>query len=147
MNAFVIIRILIGGLLAFSGFEKLIVPYQNFLYVIEGYQCFDPALEELAARVVPWVEFLTGIFLILGLWTRFALRSALVLFVSFILIVGQAILRKLPIDKCGCFGEGIAFPLPVVLSMDMVFLVLMFILLLRIEQASSFSLDRHFERS
>ncbi len=147
MNVFVILRIMIGGLFVFSGVEKLLHPYQNFLYVIQSYQCFDATIEELAARVVPWVEFLTGAFLILGLWSRWALRSALVLFVCFILIVGQAIIRKLPIDKCGCFGEGLSLPLPAVLSLDTFLTLVTLVLLFRIQQSSAFSLDRYFERS
>lgn len=147
MNWFVLSRIAIGALLCFSGGEKLLSHYQNFLYVIQGYQFLPMALEEAVARIFPWLEFIIGLFLLLGLWVSLALRAALAVFTGFIAIVGQALIRELPIKECGCFGEAISLPPQTVLLMDSFIWLLIVKLLLNTVRTSSFSLDQYFEKN
>ena len=148
-----IIRIFIGLVLLVSGFEKLMSPYQNFLYVIQAYAMFPllpgipgwspSGLEKLAALSVPWVELMAGIFLSLGLWTDWSLKGALLLFGSFIVIVGQALLRGLPIDQCGCFGENIHILPQYIIVFDSVMLLSIFWLLRHPSKTKIFSLDNN----
>jgi uncharacterized membrane protein YphA (DoxX/SURF4 family) len=147
MILFVLFRVAIGFMFVISGGEKLIGPYQNFLYVIQSYEVFPPALEEAAARIVPWFELFTGVFLVLGLWTKQSLRAAMVLLIGFILIVSQAIIRDLPISECGCFGELASFPLHVVLMFDTIVFTINFVLLKKFGLTLCFSLDRFFGKS
>ncbi len=93
---------------------------------------------------MPWIELFVGIFLLLVLWINIALKGAGLLFVSFIFVVGQALIRRLPIDECGCFGQLISFPLPMVLAMDSVLLLITIGLMKKIDQTSTFSLDKYF---
>ena len=143
-NIFPFIRLAAGTLLAVSGSEKLFSHYQNFLYVIQSYQLFPSSLEYAAAVILPWVEFLIGLFLLLGLWLPVMLRLAGMLFLAFMIIVSQALIRGLPIDECGCFGELIFFPLWGVLLMDSVFLILIALSIKNIDSAATFSLDHYF---
>ena len=147
MNLFVLSRVLVAGLLIFSGLEKLISPYQNFLYVIQSYQLLPPMGEEWTAKIFPWIEFLVGLFLGLGLWTQCALRGALVLFTVFVTVVGQALIRHLPISECGCFGEAISLPLQTVLLMDSFIWLLIVKLLFQLAKTSALSLDQYFEKA
>jgi len=39
---------------------------------------------------------------------------------AFIGILASAILRKLPVQSCGCFGEALTLSLPQMLSIDLV---------------------------
>lgn len=144
INIFVVLRIVIGCLFIISGFEKLISPYQNFLYVIQGYQFLPDHGEEIVARVMPWVEFFTGIFLLLGFNLAWSLRAAFLFFLTFIIVVSQALIRHLPIDECGCFGELISFPPQGVLIMDSVCLILVAKLHQRLGKTSAMSLDQYF---
>jgi len=144
ISFFVIIRILIGGLFIVSGFEKLIGPYQNFLYVVQSYEFLNPAMNELTARLLPWIELFLGVFIVLGLWLHWMLRALFFLIVLFILVVGQALIRDLPITECGCFGDLVSFPPYVVILFDSVLLVLTGLLIKRKESVELFSLDRTF---
>lgn len=144
-SIFVILRCLIGGLLIVSGAEKLISPYQNFLYVVQGYALLSPFLEEITARVIPWIELMTGVFLFLGLWLPTVLKLSLALFGSFMLVVGQALIRKLPLTECGCFGEFISLPPYAVLIMDSVIFIVLALLLKNIQKTNFLSLDGYFE--
>ncbi|MCA9399913.1 MAG: DoxX family membrane protein, partial [Candidatus Omnitrophica bacterium] len=113
INFYIFIRVFIGGLFIVSGFNKIVNPVENFQYIVETYDIFPDALEVVIARVVPWLELVFGIFCALGLWLTWSLRGIFCLFTGFIIILSQAIIRKLPIDECGCFGEGLSFPMPV----------------------------------
>jgi uncharacterized membrane protein YphA (DoxX/SURF4 family) len=140
------LRILIGLIFIVSGAEKLIWPYQNFLYVVQGYQLLPPGLDEFFARVFPWIEFLLGLFMALGFWLPVTLPGVMIMLTTFILAVSQAIIRKLPMEECGCFGELISFPLPVVILMDSVLLALTFLVLFNLKKAETLSLDRYFQK-
>jgi len=143
---FVIGRILIGCLFIVSGFEKLIGPYQNFLYVVQSYEFLPTLLEEMVARTLPWIELFLGVFLVVGLWLKWALRSIWVVIFLFILIVSQALLRKLPIDECGCFGGLISLPLYAVLIFDSMLFLLTGALLKQEKRINIFSLDQYFRK-
>lgn len=133
----------IGSIFVISGFEKLIGPYQNFLYVIQNYSFLPLSLAEIVARFSPWVELLLGTFLVLGLWLKWTLRAVMALLLMFMVVVIQALIRNLPIDECGCFGALISFPLPVVLAFDTTVFVLAWFLSFRRKEAERCSLDRY----
>jgi uncharacterized membrane protein YphA (DoxX/SURF4 family) len=141
-----LIRILIGLLFIVSGAEKLIWPYQNFMYVLEGYQLFSPGVESLIARVFPWVEFILGIFMVLGFWLPITLRGVLATFTVFILVIGQALIRKLPIDECGCFGSLISLKPQQTLFMDSFCFLALVWLNSNVKAAARFSLDNYLSK-
>ena len=145
INAFVVFRILIGLLFIVSGFEKLIGPYQNFLFIVQNYDMLPPWGEEFVARVFPWIEFLLGVFMMLGLWLPWAISGIMLMLFGFIVIVGQALIRGLPIDECGCFGELISFPLNAIIIFDSLLFILTRLLLNKREEAKKFSLDGYFD--
>jgi uncharacterized membrane protein YphA (DoxX/SURF4 family) len=140
---FVLLRVLIGGLFIVSGLEKLLNPYQNFLYAIQGYELLSSPFDVWMAKIFPWIEFFIGLFVFLGFWLKGSLTAVLFFFLMFITAVGQALLRKLPVTECGCFGGLITFPLWVTFIMDIGFLVLTFLLKKKNVQANELSLDRY----
>ncbi|MCA9407005.1 MAG: DoxX family membrane protein [Candidatus Omnitrophica bacterium] len=141
INVYILIRVFIGGLFIVSGFNKIVNPVENFQYIVETYDIFPDVLEVVIARVVPWLELVFGIFCVLGLWLTWSLRGIFCLFVGFIIILSQAIVRKLPIDECGCFGEGLSFPMPVMLLIDTTMLTLTFLMIRNMQRTRQLSLD------
>ncbi len=137
-----IIRLMLGGLFIISGGEKVLGPLQNFLYVISAYQVFPPPLDQAAALVFPWVELAIGFCVFLGLWLRTALAGLLLMSLALMAIVGQAVIRQLPLDSCGCFGELIHLPLQGVFFLDLSVFVLTLLCLINIRKTSFFSLDQ-----
>jgi uncharacterized membrane protein YphA (DoxX/SURF4 family) len=142
----VLLRIVIGSIFLVSGFGKLLGPYQNFLYVIEAYRFLPSAIEFLVAQIFPWIELFVGVFVILGLWTPWALRGALVCFGVFVVVVAQALLRGLPLDNCGCFGDWIHLKPQMVIVLDSASILIVFLLLRYCHHAQKFSLDHYFDR-
>jgi len=143
---FPVIRIILGVLFIISGGEKLLSPMANFVYVIEGYAVFPPVLTGAAAFFFPWVELFTGLFLVLGLWIRQSLLVLMLMSLALVGIVGQAIIRKLPLDSCGCFGEMIHLPLRSVILLDFSVFTLSLLCLVNFKKTQSFSLDALYAR-
>lgn len=140
---FALCRIAVGLIFLLSGFEKAIHPYQNFMYVIEGYQLLPGWAEMAVARIFPWIELFTGLFLVLGLWSEYAIRTALVMTAVFICVVGQALLRGLPLEQCGCFGELVHIKPQVIIVLDSFLLLLNMYLALNPRRLKQFSLDQY----
>lgn len=143
----VLIRVILGVLFIISGGEKILSPMENFLYVIDGYQVIPRAVEPLVALLFPWVELLAGLFILLGLWLRQALGVLMAMSLSLVVIVGQAIVRQLPLENCGCFGELVHVPLRGVILIDLSVAALTLLCLVKIKSASRFSLDEMYART
>lgn len=146
MNKLVVIRIIIGAFFVFSGFEKLVVPVENFQAVIDSYDILNHNLVGIAALIMPWIELFAGVFTVLGLWLKVSLGVLCCMTLTFIGVVGQAIVRALPIDECGCFGESLSLPLPAVIVMDSILCILIIILIKNLTNTSVFSLDNYFSK-
>lgn len=144
-NLLVLFRVSIGMLLLFSGFQKASLPYQNFLYAIQIYDLLPSVIEEWTARVFPWVEIALGLFLCAGLWVRWSALAAAGAFLLFIFVIGQALVRGLPVDECGCFGEMISVPPHWMIGFDSLMFAMLLLIFFRHERAGAFSLDRVLE--
>ena len=142
-----ILRVVIGSIFIVSGLGKLLGPYQNFLYALQAYQVLPSWAEVLTAQIFPLIELIIGLFVLLGLWTSWSLRGASVLFGAFVVVVGQALIRGLPIESCGCFGEWVHLKLQTIIVMDSVSLLLTLLLLRNIPQTRKFSLDSYFDKA
>ncbi len=99
-------RLALGGVFIYSGWLKAVAPAEEFAYAIGTYKVVPPGLAMFAALTVPWIEIYLGAFLASGVFTRysaFCLAAALIGFEGLLL---QAIIRKLPVTSCGCFGAS-----------------------------------------
>ena len=76
-------RLLIGCVFLYASIHKIIEPAQ-FAQDIRNYQILWPALSNIAALTLPWIEFVAGSFLILGIFTRPAAFIATGLLVVFL---------------------------------------------------------------
>jgi len=141
------VRILIGAFFIVIGIDKVMSPYQNFLYVVQAYQLFPEPLENIVARVFPWMELFLGIFLFLGLYLRWTIRAFLLILSAFILIITQALVRKLPLESCGCFGGLFSSDIQTTLLLDLSLWFFCYLMLKTPEKTSYLSLDRYFEKT
>ncbi len=119
-NLWVIARLFIGLIFVYTGLTKLVDPVENFRAIVAEYRMIPYFFVTIISYTVPWVEFLAGVFLILGYMSRW---SALVLggmSAGFVVLLGGEFLLtgKFPLD-CGCFGAGFIKPsVPQVFSLD-----------------------------
>jgi triosephosphate isomerase len=140
-----VLRFVIALIFIVSGFEKLISPSENFLYVLQAYAVFPDVIARIASVVFPWIELGIGVFLALGLWLRPAVMALACMSGSLIMVVAQAIIRQLPIDSCGCFGELIHLPLKGVIILDLVIFASAIFFLRDMGAVRRFSLDKFYD--
>jgi len=96
-------RLVVGGLFIWAGVLKIIDPL-GFGQSIENYRFFPHGLAFIIAIVLPWVEVLSGLFLIIGLFRRSSALITSVMIIGFIGLVAVAMLRGID-TTCGCFGS------------------------------------------
>ncbi len=96
-------RLVVGGLFIWAGVLKIIDPL-GFAQSIENYRFFPRGLVFIIAIVLPWVEVLSGVFLIVHLFRRSSALIISVLLIGFIGLVVIAMLRGID-TTCGCFGS------------------------------------------
>jgi uncharacterized membrane protein YphA (DoxX/SURF4 family) len=96
-----ILRLGFGALLIFASIDKIQHPYE-FAEVVENYRVLGPDLSRWVAVFVPYLEALTGLLLVLGVWLDAAVSINAMLMVGFLFLVLQAFIRGLDIN-CGCF--------------------------------------------
>jgi uncharacterized membrane protein YphA (DoxX/SURF4 family) len=99
-------RVILGGLFVFAGVMKLLKP-MDFAQAIEAFKLMPEKAEHLtvlATFVMPWLEIITGGFLVIGLWARSAALVISALLVVFIGMIASVLVRGLDVN-CGCFGK------------------------------------------
>jgi uncharacterized membrane protein YphA (DoxX/SURF4 family) len=98
-------RLVLGGVFVLSGLTKLPAP-RTFEISIDSYQLNLPVpVVETMARVLPIIELGLGIWLLVGLFTRFSAIIGGILMSVFTIAITQAWIRGIDAD-CGCFGGG-----------------------------------------
>ena len=96
-------RLVLGVIFALAGLAKLGLPFA-MAESIRAYEMgLPPFLVTFMANVLPPIELGVGIWLLLGLFTRFSAGITAALMVVFTIAVTQAWARGLDIN-CGCFG-------------------------------------------
>ena len=113
-----LVRAVLGSVFVVSGFQKLWTHPENFAAVIEKFDILHGLPVTVLAHTLPWVELLAGVFLVLGLRTQVSLFVLWIMNTVFIGILSSALLRKLPIDECGCFGEAVTLSPSQMLAVD-----------------------------
>jgi uncharacterized membrane protein YphA (DoxX/SURF4 family) len=99
-------RVLVGAVLVYAGASKASAPVEEFANVVQSYGLLSSDLSLSTAAVLPWLELVVGWALLLGVQTRASAAGAVGLFAVFLTALGSALLRKIPLPNCGCFGDG-----------------------------------------
>lgn len=99
-----ILRLVLGGVLVWASWSKLVDPYSN-VATVRAYQLVPEPWPKLLGYGLPIVEVLVGLCLIVGLITRISGLFAAGLMAMFIFGIASVWIRGIEIN-CGCFGNG-----------------------------------------
>jgi putative oxidoreductase len=97
-------RLVLGSVFVIAGIEKIVNP-NAFAKAIHNYQLVPFAALNVMALVLPWLEVLTGVFLIFGIRLRASSALVAAMLVVFLIAIGSAMARGLSIE-CGCYSQG-----------------------------------------
>lgn len=95
------VEIALGLIFVVAALPKLIDP-PGFAHMIYNYRLLPGSVVNPVALILPWLELLTGIALILGIWRRTAAIFVGAMLLAFILGIGVNLARDNPVN-CGCF--------------------------------------------
>ena len=124
----VVLRLIVGGVLLWAGLAKISEP-TLFAQTVRAYEILPIPFIHPFAVFMPWVEVITGLFLIAGVWQHSAALITLLLLLSFLVAIGVNLYRGADLS-CGCFGlDGAGGSLSSALVKD-VFLILGALILL-----------------
>jgi uncharacterized membrane protein YphA (DoxX/SURF4 family) len=96
-----IIRIAIGGLFVYASLNKIWDP-AAFAAAIYNYRLLPEVLLHFAAILLPWLEFITGVLLIINVYPRTSSALIFLMLLMFTLAIISAMARGLDFS-CGCF--------------------------------------------
>lgn len=108
-----VVAVLLGAVFVYASLDKIADP-PAFARIVYHYQVIGPGPRlgflpaNTLAVALPWVEALTGVLLIAGVWRREAALVAALLLLMFVVAVGWTVAHGIDVD-CGCFtvrGEG-----------------------------------------
>ena len=125
----VLLRLILGLAFILASIDKIINP-EKFLEVINNYNIVPQFISPIIAMVLPWLEFISGIFLIFGILTESSAAIVIILLIMFIYGVSVNLYRGSDIE-CGCFSllfEGESIGLQTILR-DMIFMCFAVILI------------------
>ena len=97
-----ILRLLVGGAFVLAGVLKIAAP-AKFAGDVSNYRLLPHELINLVAILLPWVEVVSGAFVLAGIWLRSAALVIMSMTVVFFFTIVSALARGLNIE-CGCFG-------------------------------------------
>jgi Methylamine utilisation protein MauE. len=95
-------RILLGAVFIYAGVSK-ILNLDQFAQAVMNYRIVPLVSVNLFAIVLPWLELVSGIFLLVGLFSGGSIITITVLMALFLGAIGSALVRGLDIS-CGCFS-------------------------------------------
>jgi uncharacterized membrane protein YphA (DoxX/SURF4 family) len=139
-----VLRLFLGSLFIFSASDKVLDP-EKFAIAVRGYKLLPVALTNLFALVLAWSELLSGILLVLGIYTRQAAAALLLMLVMFIGAIATAIIRGLAVD-CGCFSNEGGAQTGYLLIVRNLFLITACLIVMRFD-GGFFGLSRFVSRS
>jgi len=117
-------RCLCGGVLLYAGVSKALSSIPEFAAIIQAYRILPAAWALPLAHIIPWVELYSGLFLIVGYYTRYAAVMTVLLFTTFVCFLGSAIFRHIDLASCGCFGPQAHFSPKYMIGGDLLLLTL-----------------------
>ena len=96
------LRIIIGAIFIYASVGKLFNA-EAFAKAIKNYDMLPLATLNILAIILPYVEFFTGVFLVLGIYKKGSSAIAILSLVMFLIALTSAYARGLDIN-CGCFS-------------------------------------------
>ncbi len=97
-----VFRIIVGGIFLISGLAKISDPVR-FILTLREFRLFPEMIIPFTAIYLPWLEFILGLFILVGLMYRTASLLLAFLIGSFTFSILSVIVRGIEVD-CGCFG-------------------------------------------
>ncbi len=99
-----ILRLFLGAVFIYAAWTKFSEPWIQTAMNVEAYQLLPEWMVVPVARTLPWGELLLGVWLVTGIWLRWAALASTALLGAFLTVLLRSYLKGMHIN-CGCFGS------------------------------------------
>ena len=103
-------RLIVGGVFVYAGFLKASGQTAEFAGLVAAYKILPAFLVVPFATGLPYVEMWVGLFILAGLYTRYAAVAAGILNTIFLAVLLSTFARGIDLVSCGCFGADALSP-------------------------------------
>jgi uncharacterized membrane protein YphA (DoxX/SURF4 family) len=105
-----VLRIILGVFLIFSGFMK-ILNLNGFWLTVAQFNNLARKYGKPFAYALPFIEVIVGVILIIGFYLQFYSALTVLMAILFGTMVSVALIKKKKLKNCGCFGAKIKMPI------------------------------------
>ena len=105
-----VLRILLGAFLIFSGFMKML-NLSGFWMTVAQFNNLARKYGKPFAYALPFIEVIVGVILIVGFYLPFYSGLAVLMALLFGTMVSVALIKKKKLKNCGCLGAKIKMPI------------------------------------
>lgn len=98
-------RLLVGLIFLLAAVPKIVSP-GDFASSVRAYHVLPAELVVPFTLILPWLELLVAVYLLSGFMGRIGAGGAVVLLLTFIFALVQALATGNTAHACGCFGSG-----------------------------------------
>jgi uncharacterized membrane protein YphA (DoxX/SURF4 family) len=95
-------RLILGVTFIYASYNKILAPAE-FAKLVYGYDLFPHETINLISITIPFIELISGIALITGIYTRAAALIIIGMLIAFIISISINVIRGHEFD-CGCFS-------------------------------------------
>jgi hypothetical protein len=95
----------------------------DFAKIVYGYNLFPEILINLIAVILPFVELISGLCLLLGIYPRSAALIINGLLAAFIVILTMNLIRGYEFD-CGCFSAEATMSPEMMVARDVIYIIM-----------------------
>ena len=115
-------RWILGITFIYASYYKILSP-MDFAEIVYGYNLFPEVLINLIAIILPFVELISGLCLLLGIYPRSAAFIINGLLAAFIFILTINLIRGYEFD-CGCFSAETTMSPKMMVARDVIYLIM-----------------------
>jgi uncharacterized membrane protein YphA (DoxX/SURF4 family) len=102
-EAILLLRIIVGATFVYAAYDKVLHPFA-FAIAVRGYQIIPVGVSNLFTIALAWAELVSGVLLIVGLFTKQAAGAIFLLLGMFVVALLFVTVKGMVID-CGCFSS------------------------------------------
>jgi putative oxidoreductase len=118
----IVFRWILGITFIYASYYKIMSPL-DFAEIVNGYNLFPEVLINSIAIILPFVELISGLSLLLGIYPRSAALIINGLLSIFIVILTINLIRGYEFD-CGCFSAKTTMSPKIMVARDVIYLIM-----------------------
>lgn len=143
----IVCRLIVGGVFIAAGMLKITEPIESFIEIGRLWNIIPDPFLTWFMTALPWVELIFGVFVVLGMFTRFSASIIALCLLSFMIGIVVNMIRGRTLGECGCFGGAFDFGKSFTELLVRDVILMLFTLVIVFTKKTWLSLDNYLRKS